>query len=134
MAMNRMQVLAAVPGKTLSMTLPAGKLLSTSPRTDANPLEKASIVFDMTVIRTDLKGDYIAAVLTAKGFRVNEATVSKWRSPTYPHLPTYAHIVALGPEFERAYARTVSMVNGYGRIALMDVVSALGDLAEEMSA
>lgn len=91
-------------------------------------------MFDLAVIRRDVKGDWIAVTLTEKGFRVSEAMVSKWRSPDYTELPTYAHIVALGPEFERAYSKSVSQVNGWGRIALMDVVSALGDLAEEMSA
>ena len=134
MAANARAALDAVKGKSLSMSLPAGKILSTSHIPEANPLQKASIVYDMAVIKCGLKGDWIAMHLTAQGYRVNEATVSKWRSPDYPHLPTYAHVVALGPEFERAYAKCVSQVNGWGRLAIVDVVRALGELAEEISA
>jgi hypothetical protein len=88
----------------------------------------------MAFIRCDVKNEWAVAELTAQGFRVSKSLVSRWRSPEYAELPTYAHVVALGPDFERAYSKSVSQMNGWGRVALMDVVQALGDLAEEMSA
>jgi hypothetical protein len=128
------QALDAVPLKQVSASLPGRNFISTSSQDEQmTPLQKASLVFDLAIVRRDVKGDWIATTLTEAGFRVNNAMVSKWRSPDYTELPTYAHIVALGPEFERAYAKAISQVNKWSRVALMDVVAALGDLAEELS-
>jgi hypothetical protein len=88
----------------------------------------------MACLKREATNEWIAAQLTGKGYRVSASLASRWRLPQYAELPNYAHIVALGPDFERAYAKVVRDVNGWGRLALLDMVMALGDLAEEMSA
>jgi hypothetical protein len=127
--------LDSVKTKNLSVGMPVRKVLSTVKNVqEITPLEKASVIFDMAAIRCGFKGDYIATALTASGYAVNEGKVSKWRSAAYTELPTYAHIAALGQDFERAFCQAAREVNGWGRLALLDVVKAIGDLAEEMSA
>jgi hypothetical protein len=116
------RVLKAPTRKVIEKTLPIlGKAQEMTPH------EKASIVFDMTVIKRDVTGDWIAAELTQKGFRVGVPLVSKWRSSDATELPTYAHIVALGQEFEHAYFKCLSKVNGWGRVALIQVAESLGE-------
>jgi hypothetical protein len=126
--------LDGVRPKSVAASLPTPNLVGPTRQIEANPREKAAIVFDMALIRADVKGEWVALTLSAQGFRVSKETVSKWRNPSEPELPNYAHIVALGPDFERAYAKCVSQMNGWGRLALVDVVKAIGELAEEMSA
>jgi hypothetical protein len=84
----------------------------------------------MAFIRCDVKNEWAVAELTAQGFRVSKSLVSRWRSPEYAELPTYAHVVALGPDFERVYSRVVRKANGWGRVALLDLLDAAGDVAE----
>ena len=81
----------------------------------------------MAVIKRDVKNQWIALELASKGFRVGEPLVSKWRDPDADELPTYAHIVALGIDFEHAYFKALSKVNGWGRIALIQVAESLGE-------
>lgn len=106
------------------------KILSHPPWTvEMTPQIKASVIFDMACKRRDLKNLAIALELQARDFRVSESLVSRWRNGDYPELPNGAHVVALGLEFERAYHMCASKVNGYGRMALIDIAESLGELA-----
>jgi hypothetical protein len=95
-----------------------------------SPQIKASMLFDMACIRRDLKNLTVALELQARGFRVSESLVSRWRNGEYAELPNGAHIAALGSEFERAHHLCSSKVNGFGKRALLDLVEAVGELAQ----
>jgi hypothetical protein len=80
----------------------------------------------------------IACGLTAKDFaahfQLSESVVHRWLNPHARECPSQAQITSLGSEFMRQLARSYNRRFGWGRTALLDVVKAIGELAEEMSA
>jgi hypothetical protein len=117
--------------KKHSLPAPTRKILSDSRGfVEMSPQIKASLLFDMACLRLDLKNLAVALELQKREFRVSESLVSRWRSGDYAELPNGAHIASLGPDFERAYHLCSSRVNGFGKRALIDLVEAVGELAE----
>jgi hypothetical protein len=104
--------------------------IKTNPDAAVDPVRKASIYFRQALSAAGLKPEYVAAHLAAQGFRVSPALVSYWQNPTRTELPNGAHLVALGPDFERVYSRVVRKANGWGRVAILDLLDAAGDVAE----
>jgi hypothetical protein len=101
-----------------------------SPEPPADPVGKASLYFRTALAAAGLKPEYVAVHLSAQGFRVSPVLVSYWQNPTRSELPNGAHLVALGPEFERVYSRVVRKANGWGRLAILGLLDAAGDVAE----
>jgi len=105
--------------------------VKTSPEPSAaDPVRKASLYFRSALVAAGLKPEYVAVHLSAQGFRVSPVLVSYWQNPTRSELPNGAHLVALGPEFERVYSRVVRQANGWGRLAILGLLDAAGDVAE----
>ena len=109
-----------------SLKVGARKNLSQPAGTEQmTPEMQASVVFDMACIRFGQKNQAIA--LTAG---VSESLVSRWRNPEHREVPSLSQVVALGPEFQRLFAREQSKFYGFGKRALLDLVEAVGELAE----
>lgn len=88
----------------------------------------ASVVFDMACIRFGEKDESLALTLG-----VSRSLVSRWRSPEHREVPSLAQVVALGPEFQRLFLKELSKFHGFGRLALLDLVESLGELAEAVN-
>ena len=89
------------------------------------PQEKSAAIFDMAVMLSGVKPDWIAAEL-----EVGKSLVSRWRSGDYRESPSLNQIVALGDDFLYCFRKAQNRINGSGRRALLDVMSAMGDLAD----
>jgi hypothetical protein len=131
---NRRAALESVPLKNVQAVLPDLKAFKNSAQKAMNPVEKASVIFNMAIEKAGVKPDWIAAELSRQDFRVSATLVSYWRNPDRTELPNNAHIAALGPEFERTYAKCQSKVNGWAFTALLEAMQAMGNLAEAIEA
>jgi hypothetical protein len=134
MGSERMRALDGVPLRNLQAAAPVLTAFEKSGAIARNPVEKASFIFAMAMLKADVSNDWVAAELTAKGFRVSASLVSHWRNPSRSEVANDAHIAALGDNFDRIHANCKRQVNGWSLRTLLDVVRAIGDLAEEMSA
>lgn len=93
-----------------------------------SPNQIASVVFDMAAMRFGEKDESLALTLG-----VSRSLVSRWRSPEHREVPSLAQVMTLGPEFQRIFIKELSKFHGFGRLALMDLVESLGELAEAVN-
>lgn len=91
---------------------------------------KASVLFDMAAIKFGQTNVWMAAHLRSKGYRVSEQLVSQWRSVDRDELPHLGHLMALGEGFLRLLHKVESDHFGWGKRALLDVLNAIGEIAE----
>ncbi len=95
---------------------------------EMTPEMKASVLFDMACIRFGEKN--LTLALTCG---VSESLVIRWRNPHQRELPSIGQVFALGPEFLRLFKAEQSRHFKWGTTALLDVVKAVGELAEEIA-
>lgn len=125
-----------VPLPKLSMAradLPERKILSRKP-VEMTPQQVSAVVYDMAAIRFGLKNLAIAHILKEAGCPASESLISKWRNPNYTESPSMMQLCAHGVEFQRLLQKEWSKFHGFGRLALLDAVTALGELAEALEA
>jgi len=121
------------PLQNLEPGSPARKILSqASGLVEMTPSMVASVVYDKAVIRSGLKALAISEMLRVAECPASESLISRWRNPTQRESPSLVQLCAHGPEFLRLFKRELEVYHGWGRLALLDVVNALGDLAEAM--
>lgn len=112
-----------------SLKAPARRIPSQPAGTvEMTPEIRASVLFDMACIRFGEKNSTLAAMCG-----VSESLVSRWRKPNQRELPSIGQVFALGSEFLRLFKAEQSKCFGWGTTALMDVVKAVGELAEEIA-
>ena len=92
---------------------------------EMSPEMLTSVLFDQACLRFGKKNLWIATTLG-----VSESLVSRWRNPDHREGPSLAQVIALGEEFQRAFKKEQEKYHGWGRKALMDVIEAVGELAE----
>jgi hypothetical protein len=109
---------ADVRTKSSQAPTPAGKAVEMTPN------QIASVVFDLAAIRFGEKDEALALTLG-----VSRSLVSRWRSPEHREVPSLAQVMTLGPEFQRLFVKELSKFHGFGRLALLDLVESLGELA-----
>lgn len=93
----------------------------------------AAVVLDEAFIAMGWTNKSIGADL-----HINESVVGRWRAPHAREWPSHVQMVKLGQlsngEFLRLIHRGFARRYGWGRKALLDLVSAVEDLAEAMEA
>jgi hypothetical protein len=80
----------------------------------------------------------IACGLTPKElaahFELSESVIHRWLNPHARECPSQQQLTSLGSEFMRQLGLSYGRRFGWRAKALLDVVKAIGELAEEMSA
>ena len=94
------------------------------------PYQQASVLFDLACVRFGEKNLALALTISAAtGQTVSESMVSRWRNVGQRDLPNEAQLLALGSAFNRLYYREKRDHFGWARLALIDLITAVGDVA-----
>jgi hypothetical protein len=102
------------------------KVLSHDPGiVEMTPEMLASVLFDKACIRAGKKNLWIASTLD-----VSESLVSRWRKVEHREVPSLVQVLSLGEDFQRAFKKEQEVYHGWARKALIDLVGAMGELAE----
>lgn len=102
---------------------------------EMGPDALAAVLLDMAAIEFGEKNDALGIrIAEAMGLEkpLDGSLIAKWRKPHEREQPSYAQVMALGPEFNRILRKLESKHFGWARQSLLDLVDALEDVAEEM--
>ena len=114
-------------GQVRTSTLKADVRRKSTPASglvEMTPQMLAAVCFDEAVIAAGLTNKGIASDLG-----VNESIVGRWRNLDAKESPSLVYVTRLGPEFVRLLTRGYSRRCGWGRLALIDLITAVGDVA-----
>lgn len=96
---------------------------------EMTPQELAAVCLDEARIACGLEPKELAS-----HFGLSESVIHRWMNVNARECPSQSQLTSLGSEFMRQLTKSYDRRFGWGRKALLDVVTAMGALADEMSA